>query len=72
MTPAQCRMARAALRWTVHSLAAAAQVAPNTVVRFEKDGGIQVRSMTAMERALREAGAEFLPGGAVRLRDDPG
>lgn len=66
----QCRMARAALRWSVHDLAKAAEVSPNTVTRFENDGGALHRTVSAMERALRESGVEFLGDHGVRLKSE--
>ena len=37
LTPIQCKMARAALAWTVKDLAEKAKIAANTVVRFENE-----------------------------------
>lgn len=55
MTPTQCRMARAALDLSVRDLAALAQVAVNTVVRFEA-GQLPSRPQTsAALRAVLEA-----------------
>ena len=56
MTPKQCRMARAALDWTVRELAERANVMPNTVSNFEKERGVQVNTVKALEKALLESG----------------
>jgi transcriptional regulator with XRE-family HTH domain len=56
------------LRLTVQQVAEAAQVAPNTVVRFEADKGVNMATIGAIERALEAAGVEFLPENGVRLR----
>lgn len=74
MTPAQCRMARGALDWTVRDLAASAGVGVNTVTRFEK--GADTLSSTAgkLQRALEVAGVIFIAengqGPGVRLRKE--
>jgi transcriptional regulator with XRE-family HTH domain len=64
----QARGARAMLRWTVAELSQRAEVAPNTVIRFEADRGVQTASVAAIQRALEAAGVEFLPDNGVRLR----
>jgi transcriptional regulator with XRE-family HTH domain len=64
MTPAQCRMARAALDWTVADLADKAQVGISTVVRFEKGRGKPIAAtIAAMQRCLEAAGVRFIPNG---------
>lgn len=69
---AQARAARGLLRWKVEELAKAADVAPNTVVRFEADKGVNMATLAAIQRALEEAGVVFIPanggGPGVRLR----
>ena len=69
---AQLRMARAALRMSVRELAAAAEVAPNTVVRIEADQPANASSLGAIQRVLEAAGILFLPddgdGPGVRLK----
>ena len=60
----QCRMARAALDWTVADLAAAAGVGTTTIVRFEGGLATANRSTVAsIERALEAAGIRFSNGG---------
>ena len=69
MTPAQCKMARAALDWSVRDLSKKAQVGSATVSRFEAGQGTPIPSTVgSMRRALEAAGVEFIPGG-VRLRE---
>lgn len=72
MTPAQCRMARAALSWSTADLAKSAEVGVNTVNRFEQGQDARISSMQSMRRALETAGVEFIPenggGAGVRLR----
>ena len=69
VTPAQCRMARAALRIGVRELAALARVAPGSVARFEAGLTLQERTIAAMHTALEKAGIEFDVGnGSVRLK----
>jgi transcriptional regulator with XRE-family HTH domain len=67
MTPAQCRMARAALGWGTIKLAKAAGVGISTVTRFE-NGQSQPRQETilAIRRTLEEAGVIFLSEGETR------
>jgi len=59
------------LRWTVADLSARAEVAPNTITRFEADRGVHTASVAAIQRALEAAGVEFLPDNGVRLRTGP-
>lgn len=81
LTGAQVRAARGILRWTVEALARAAGVSPSTVKRIEAADGAPVvaeGSLSAVAKALRTAGVEFLfaagraPGVRPALRDDPG
>lgn len=70
-------MARAALRWGVRDLAAAASVSPMTVSRLENGQGETIAAtMRAIRMAVEAAGVEFMPaadGGEawVRLRVKP-
>ncbi len=72
MLPVQCRMARVALGWGVRELAQAAKVSPDTVARLERGEGLRERTADAVQRALEEAGVQFIPenggGPGVRLR----
>lgn len=51
MTPSQCRMARAALKWSTTKLAETAGVTTTTVNRFENGKD----AYTSTEKKLREA-----------------
>ncbi len=73
MKPAQVRMARAALNWSLADLAAASGVHRNTVSIFEtgKYGGSE-EALRAIKAALENAGVIFVAengeGPGVRLR----
>lgn len=75
--PAQVRMARAALNWSLGQLSEAAGVHRNTISNFEtgKYGGSQ-EALKAIRAALEAAGAIFVDengdGPGVRLRKDRG
>ena len=56
----QCRGARAMLGLTRHGLAELADVAPSTLAEFESKRRPPLpRTLTAIRRALEEAGVEF-------------
>jgi predicted transcriptional regulator len=59
----QCKMARAALGWTVRRLAAHAGVSKTTIVRFE-NGLVEPipATLKVIRQAFEEAGVEFQPG----------
>lgn len=59
MTPDQSRMARAALKWSLTDLAAAASVGRATAARFELGQQVEPEKIAAMQEALEHAGAEF-------------
>lgn len=73
MKPAQVRMARAALNWSLEDLAKAASVHRNTVSNFEteKYAGSDA-AIAAIRAALEAAGVEFIAenggGAGVRLK----
>jgi transcriptional regulator with XRE-family HTH domain len=74
ITPEQCRMARAALQWTLDELAERAQVSRVTINRHEMAiSKSNPSTLAALQRALEAAGVEFIPenggGAGVRLRD---
>lgn len=77
MKPAQVRMARAALNWSLADLSKAAGIHRNTISNFEtgKYGGSE-DALAAIEKALESAGVEFIPenggGAGVRLRKGGG
>lgn len=61
MTPAQSRMARAALKWSLSDLAAKSGVGRATVARFELGEGVTgADTIHKMQVALAGAGAEFI------------
>ena len=73
MTPAQCRAARALLRWTAEALADEARVSPVTVSGFENEKSRPQRAtLDAMQRALEAGGVIFIAenggGPGVRLK----
>jgi transcriptional regulator with XRE-family HTH domain len=68
MNAMQCRMARAALQWSVRDLAEAAKVATGTVVRMEAGEALKERTIEAMQRAFEEQGVEFTNGDEPGLR----
>jgi hypothetical protein len=65
-------MARSAVGWGVRELGAAADVSPETIVRFEGGEALRARTIAAIRNALETAGVEFIPenggGPGVRLR----
>jgi transcriptional regulator with XRE-family HTH domain len=63
MNVAQCRMARAALDWTLDDLAAASGVARRTIAKFEKGGNVLPEKREALRAALAAQGIEFVNGG---------
>ena len=73
MKPAQVRMARAALNWSLADLAKASGVHRNTISNFEtgRYGGSRA-ALDSIRSALESAGVEFIEenggGAGVRLR----
>ncbi len=71
ITAAQCRMARAALRWDIQELATRASIGRMTVSRFEAEQGTPTRATLRLIRdAFEAAGVVFTDGDepGVRLR----
>ncbi len=72
MTPAQCRMARGALSWSLKDLAERAGVGINTVSRLEGGAETLTGTVAKLRAAFESAGVEFIPedngGPGVRLR----
>ena len=62
--PLQCRMARAALGWSLDDLATAAGVERKTILRFEQ-GATDMRPATrgAARSAMEQAGVVFIDQG---------
>jgi ribosome-binding protein aMBF1 (putative translation factor) len=66
LTPIQCKMARAALGWSVKDLAQRARIAANTVVRFENEKHeANVSTQTVIKQAFEGAGVRFVDGGVL-------
>lgn len=64
VTPRQLRAARALLGWSQQDLADMAIVSLNAVTRLERaEVDPRMSTVTALERALRKAGVEFLGEG---------
>lgn len=77
ITSGQIKAARALVGITASKLAELSGVAYTTVVRMESSDGIpagQVKTLDAVQRALEEAGVEFIgtpdEGAGVRWRVD--
>lgn len=67
LSPAQCRMARAALQWSLDEAAAAAEVSRRTILRLENDQrNIQPAKIEAIRRAYESAGVRFIEEGGDR------
>lgn len=69
MKPAQVRMARAALNWSLQQLSEAAGVHRNTISNFEtgRYAG-EPATLDAIRAALEAAGIEFTNGGQPGVR----
>lgn len=71
MSPAQLRMARAALRIGVRELSAMAGVTTATITRYENErGGMLADTRDKIQAALEASGIAFIPenGGGVGVR----
>jgi transcriptional regulator with XRE-family HTH domain len=73
MTPAHCRAARGLLNWSQQQLADRARVSRATVAHYETGtANVQPNNVLGMQRALEEAGIEFIlqngGGPGIRLR----
>jgi transcriptional regulator with XRE-family HTH domain len=67
MTPGQLRAARALVGIKVEELAKLAEVAPNTISRFEREEGLMRRAtVSVLARVLADRGAELTADGGVR------
>jgi len=63
MSGLQIRIARFALRWSVHELAAISRVSSSTIKRIELDDGIPnatAANLAALRTTLEAAGIEFI------------
>jgi len=61
----QCRMARAALGWSVKDLANKAHVGATTVIRFEGGKPANASTLTLIRQAFEAAGVKFLDDGGI-------
>lgn len=59
MTPTQCRMARAALGWSVRDLAKAADITANTVSSFELSRSVRPATVESMQSIFLTHGVVF-------------
>jgi len=66
----QVKMARAALGWSVKDLAREAEVAANTVSRYENGADAYGETLLKLQRAFEAAGIQFIDenGGGVGVR----
>lgn len=65
MNPTQSRMARAALKWSLSDLAAAAGVGRATVARFELGETVAQSSIDAMRAAFEAKRVRFVETGKL-------
>ena len=71
LSPAQCRAARALLKWTQQRLADASDVTKKTIADFEREArSPHARTLRDLRAALEAAGVAFTNGDepGVRLR----
>lgn len=63
MNITQCRMARAALDWTLDDLAAQSGVGRRTIAKFEKGGNVLPETAETLRACFVRAGIAFTNGG---------
>lgn len=72
ITPAQCRAARALLRWSQNELAERAKVGKQTLADFEREAREPYdRTLADIVAVIEEAGVEFIgtrEGGGIGVR----
>ena len=71
ITPAQCRAARALLKWTQKDLALESEVNEVTIRNFEIEKAMPMKgTILLLKVTLEDAGVEFIPanGGGPGLR----
>ncbi len=67
MSAAQCRMARAALNWSLDDLAEASGIGRATIHRFENGGeNVKANTITALQTALEAQKVVFYVDGPLR------
>lgn len=70
ITSVQLRMAMGALNWSSRDLAAKANISADTILRAQRGEEVRPASWGPIQRALEEAGVEFLPDtNSVALHD---
>ena len=73
MIPEQCRMARAALKWSTEKLAKSAGLDKTTVNRFENGNDSYASTAKKLQTVFEQHGIEFIPrnggGPGVRFKD---
>ncbi len=57
----QIKLARAALKWGVRTLAEKAGISPDTITRAEQGDDLTLKTWGAIQRAVEEGGIEFVP-----------
>lgn len=71
ISAAQCRAARALIKWDVRQLAMAAKVSVDTIFRLERGDQLKERTVDDIRVTLEAAGVQFIPenggGAGVRL-----
>ena len=72
MNATQCRMARAALGWSIADLAKASGVRDMTVSNFERGRDAYASTVAKLRTALEDAGVIFLADGGSSLSGGAG
>lgn len=66
ISPAQCRAARALLKWTQQELAESAEIGNATIRNFESGKStLQSATLRVLAQTLQAAGVTFLDNGSV-------
>lgn len=68
MTPAQSRMARAALRWTLREFARRVGLTTNTICAFEGGRNVHTETVAKMRRLFEKHGADFSEESTVKMK----
>lgn len=63
MNITQCRMARAALGWSLDDLAAGSGVGRRTIAKFEAGQTVSAASVATLRAAMEAKGVRFLDSG---------
>lgn len=63
MNVTQCRMARAALNWSLDDLAKASGVARRTIARFEANQSVLPDNVAAIQKAFEVERVRFIDSG---------